>query len=78
VLRFLNDPDVPFTNNQAEGDARMMKLRQKISGGFRAKASADDFAIIRSALSTARKQGWNILYMLMQEPDRLILSLRTV
>ena len=78
VLRFLNDPNVPFTNNQAEGDARMMKLRQKISGGFRAKASADDFAIIRSALSTARKQGWNILHTLMQEPDRLILSLRTI
>ena len=56
----------------------MMKLRQKISGGFRAKASADDFAIIRSALSTARKQGWDILHTLMQEPDRLILSLRTV
>src|SRR6516164_2368236 len=58
VLRFLNDPDVPFTNNQAEGDARMMKLRQKISGGFRAKASADDFAIIRSAqLPFARAPG---------------------
>ena len=40
VLRFLHDPSVPFTNNQAETDARMMKLRQKISGGFRAQASA--------------------------------------
>jgi transposase len=78
VLRFLPDPGVPFTNNQAEGDARMMKLRQKISGGFRAQGSADDFAIIRSALSTARKQGWNILETLMQGPEKLILSLRTV
>ncbi len=78
VLRFLHDPNVPFTNNQAESDARMMKLRQKISGGFRAKASADDFAIIRSALSTARKQGWNILHTLTQGPEELILSLRTV
>jgi transposase len=78
VLRFLHDPSVPFTNNQAEGDARMMKLRQKISGGFRAQASADDFAIIRSALSTARKQGWNILDTLMRRPERLILALRTV
>lgn len=78
VLRFLHDPGVPFTNNQAEGDARMMKLRQKISGGFRAQGSADDFAIIRSALSTARKQGWNILETLMQGPEKLILSLRTV
>ena len=78
VLRCLNDPNVPFTNNQAEGDARMMKLRQKISGGFRAQASADDFAIIRSVLSTARKQGWNILDTLMQWPENLALSLRTV
>jgi transposase len=78
VLRSLHDPSVPFTNNQAETDARMMKLRQKISGGFRAQASADDFAIIRSALSTAKKQGWNILHTLMQGPEILILSLRTV
>ncbi len=41
VLRFLHDPNVPFTNNQAECDARMMKLRQKISGGFRAMSVPD-------------------------------------
>jgi len=35
VLLFLHNPAVPFTNNEAERDARMMKLRQKISGGFR-------------------------------------------
>src|SRR6266702_1045081 len=74
VLRFLHDPNVPFTNNQAEGDARMMKLRQKISGGFRAQDSADDFAIVRSVLSTAKKQGWNILATLMRGPEELILS----
>jgi transposase len=78
VLRFLHDPNVPFTNNRAEGDARMMKLRQKISGGFRAQASADDFAIIRSVLSTARKQGWDILHTLTQASEELTLSLRTV
>jgi S-adenosylmethionine:tRNA ribosyltransferase-isomerase len=39
----------------------MMKLRQKISGGFRSEDGAKDFAVIRSILSTARKQGWNML-----------------
>jgi transposase len=77
VLRFLNDLEVPFTNNEAERDARMMKLRQKISGGFRAESSAADFAVIRSAINTARKQGWNILQTLMQDAQALIRSLRT-
>ena len=54
VLRFLSNPVVPFTNNLAERDGRMMKLRQKISGGFRAVTGAADFAIIRSMLSTAK------------------------
>ncbi|HZF97205.1 MAG TPA: IS66 family transposase, partial [Pseudoxanthomonas sp.] len=44
VLRFLTDPRVPFTNNLVERDGRMMKLRQKISGGFRSEAGAEDFA----------------------------------
>src|SRR5246127_5716295 len=62
VLRFLNDPAVPFTNNQAERDARMMKVKQKISGGFRCIAGATDFAVIRSFISTAKKQGWNVIH----------------
>ncbi|MFI4972551.1 MAG: IS66 family transposase [Hyphomicrobiales bacterium] len=77
VLRFLREPNVPFTNNEAERDARMMKLRQKISGGFRAQTSADDFAVIRSGLATAKKQGWNILQTLMQDSATLILALKT-
>ena len=76
VLRFLTDPDVPFTNNLAEQDGRMMKLRQKISGGFRSEDGAKDFAVIRSVLSTARKQGWNMLQTLTAEPARLMADIR--
>jgi transposase len=57
TLRFLHDPAVPFSNNQAERDGRMMKLRQKISGGFRSAEGATDFATIRSFVSTTKKQG---------------------
>src|SRR3954447_611834 len=76
VLRFLTDPRVPFTNNLAERDGRMMKLRQKISGGFRSIEGAMEFAVIRSLLSTARKQGWDILQTLNANPDSLIADLR--
>ena len=76
TLRFLHDPTVPFTNNQAERDGRMMKLRQKISGGFRSPEGAMDFALIRSFLSTARKQGWNIIDALTHDPSNLAISLR--
>jgi transposase len=76
VLRFLTDPSVPFTNNLAEQDGRMMKLRQKISGGFRSDDGAKDFVIIRSVLSTARKQGWNLLQTLTGAPARLMADLR--
>jgi transposase len=76
VRRFLTDPQVPFTNNLAERDARMMKLRPKISGGFRSAAGAKDFAVIRSVRSTARKQGWNILATLITDPSTLVSQLR--
>ena len=54
----------------------MMKLRQKISGGFRSEDGAKDFAVIRSVLSTARKQGWDMLHTLNDAPDRLLSQLR--
>ena len=76
VLRFLTDPRVPFTNNLAEQAARMMKLRQKISGGFRSEQGANDFTMIRSLIATAKKQGWNVLETLTQSPDRLLAKLR--
>jgi transposase len=77
VLRFLSDPAVPFTNNLAERDGRMMKLRQKISGGFRSEDAAAGFGVIRSLLSTAKKQGWDILATLTADPGQLIADLRS-
>ena len=76
VLRFLTDPDVPFTNNQAEQDGRMMKVKQKISGGFRSEDGANTFVVNRTVISTAKKQGWNILKALTEDPNALIQSLR--
>lgn len=61
VLRFLHDPAVPFTNNDAERDLRMAKCKQKISGGFRSTQGAAQFARIRGFISTVRKQGLNVL-----------------
>jgi transposase len=79
VWRFWSQVDVPFTNNQAERELRMMKCKQKISGCFRCTDHAVDedtawrvsrqacavrFANIRSVLSTARKQNLNLFQVL--------------
>ena len=66
VLKFLEKPEVPFTNNQAERDLRMIKCKQKISGGFRTMKGAENFAIIRSVISTLKKQKLNILEKLKE------------
>ena len=66
VLLFVENPDVPFDNNLAERDLRMAKVKQKVSGTFRSKTGAQNFALARSFLSTLKKQKRNLFESIKQ------------
>ena len=53
----------------------MMKIKMKISGSFRTLDGAQIFACLRSVVSTARKQGCNILHTLAEPPSKIMLAL---
>lgn len=73
-MGFFEYDDVPFDNNQAERDLRMMKTREKISGTFRSDAHAQAFCDIRSVISSVRKQSIGMisaLTLLIESPRAL-------
>jgi transposase len=69
-LRFTTDARVPFDNNAAERELRMIKIRQKVSGCLRALTGAEQFCAIRSYLATTAKHGLGLLDALTRLTNR--------
>lgn len=69
-LRFTTDARVPFDNNPAEREIRMIKIRQKVSGCLRTLQGAEQFCAIRSYLATTAKHGLGLLDVLTRLTNR--------
>jgi len=70
-LRFLSNPIVPFDNNQAERDLRMIKAKSKISGCFRAHDGGQVFAALKTYTATLRKNKRNIFQGIKDAFERI-------
>lgn len=75
TLRYLTDFSVPYSNNLAERDLRMIKVQQKVSSTFRSAAGATGFCRIRSLISTVKKHGASVIAALNQVFNGSALSL---